>query len=93
MADADSDGAHIRTLLTTLFFSYMQPMIDAGRVFTAVPPLHRFELTNPRKGQEKFIYTYNEAEYQRKPAELTKRGRTSRSRNGTRGWARWTPGS
>ena len=74
MADADSDGAHIRTLLATLFFKYMRPMIEAGRVFTAVPPLHRFELTNPRKGQERYLYTYNEAEYQRKLAELTKRG-------------------
>ena len=74
MADADSDGAHIRTLLTTLFFKYMRPMIEAGRVYTAVPPLHRFELSNPRKGQDRYIYTYNEAEYQRKLAELTKRG-------------------
>ncbi len=74
MADADSDGAHIRTLLTTLFFKYMRPMIEAGRVYTAVPPLHRFELSNPRRGQERYIYTYNEAEYQRKLAELTKRG-------------------
>ena len=74
MADADSDGAHIRCLLATLFFRYMRPMVDAGRVFTAVPPLHRFELTNPRKGQEKYIYTYSDAEYQRKAAELTKRG-------------------
>ncbi len=74
MADADSDGAHIRCLLATLFFRYMRPLVDAGRVFTAVPPLHRFELTNARKGQEKFIYTYSDAEYQRKAAELTKRG-------------------
>ena len=74
MADADSDGAHIRCLLATLFFRYMRPLVDAGRVFTAVPPLHRFELTNPRKGQEKYIYTYSDAEYQRKAAELTKRG-------------------
>ncbi|QLQ17269.1 MAG: type IIA DNA topoisomerase subunit B [Micropruina sp.] len=74
MADADSDGAHIRTLLATLFFKYMRPLIEDGRVYTAVPPLHRFELTNPRKGQEKFIYTYSEAEYRRKLAELTKRG-------------------
>ena len=74
MADADSDGAHIRCLLATLFFRYMRPMVDAGRMFTAVPPLHRFELTNPRKGQEKYIYTYSDAEYQRKAAELTKRG-------------------
>ncbi len=74
MADADSDGAHIRTLLTTLFFKYMRPLVEAGRVYTAVPPLHRFELTNPRRGQEKYLYTYNEAEYQRKYAELTKKG-------------------
>lgn len=74
MADADSDGAHIRCLLATLFFKYMRPMVEAGRIYTAVPPLHRFELINPKKGQEKFIYTYNEAEYRRKLAELTKRG-------------------
>ncbi len=74
MADADSDGAHIRCLLATLFFRYMRPLVDAGRVFTAVPPLHRFELTNPRRGMDKFIYTYSDAEYQRKAAELTKKG-------------------
>jgi DNA gyrase subunit B len=76
MADADSDGAHIRTLLATLFFKYMRPLVAAGRVYTAVPPLHRFELTSPRKGQEKYIYTYNEAEYRRKLAELTKKGQS-----------------
>jgi DNA gyrase subunit B len=74
MADADSDGAHIRCLLATLFFRYMRPLVDAGRVYTAVPPLHRFELTNPKKGQEKYIYTYSDAEYQRKSAELMKKG-------------------
>jgi DNA gyrase subunit B len=74
MADADSDGAHIRCLLATLFFRYMRLLVDAGRVFTAVPPLHRFELTNPRKGQEKYVYTYSDAEYQRKAAEFTKKG-------------------
>ncbi len=74
MADADSDGAHIRCLLATLFFRYMRPLVDAGRVYTAVPPLHRFELTNPKKGQEKYLYTYSDAEYQRKTAELMKKG-------------------
>jgi len=74
MADADSDGAHIRTLLATLFFKYMRPMVEAGRVYSAVPPLHRFELTNPRRGQERYIYTYSDAEYRRKTAELTKKG-------------------
>jgi DNA gyrase subunit B len=73
MADADSDGAHIRCLLTTLFFKYMRPLVEAGRVFTAVPPLHRFEVNNPRKGQERYLYTYSEGEYRRKLAELTKR--------------------
>jgi DNA gyrase subunit B len=74
MADADSDGAHIRCLLATLFFKYMRPMVEAGRVYSAVPPLHRFELINPKKGTEKYIYTYSDNEYQRKLAELTKRG-------------------
>jgi len=74
MADADSDGAHIRCLLSTLFFKYMRPMIEAGRIYSAVPPLHRFELTSPKKGQAKFIYTYSDPEYQRKLAELTKKG-------------------
>jgi DNA gyrase subunit B len=73
MADADSDGAHIRCLLATLFFRYMRPLVEEGRVFTAVPPLHRIELTNPKKGQERYIYTYSDAELQRKLAELTKK--------------------
>jgi DNA gyrase subunit B len=74
MADADVDGAHIRTLLLTLFHRYMRPMLDAGRVFAAVPPLHRIELSNPRKGQQKFIYTYTDAELRRTLLELEGRG-------------------
>jgi len=74
MADADSDGAHIRCLLATLFFKYMPELISDGRVFSAVPPLHRIELSNPKKGMEKYVYTYSDDELQRKLAELTKRG-------------------
>ena len=55
-------------------FAGIYLMVEAGRVYSAVPPLHRFELTNPRKGQDKFIYTYSDAEYRRKLAELTKKG-------------------
>ena len=73
MADADVDGAHIRTLLLTLFHRYMRPMVEAGRVFAAVPPLHRIELTHPRKGQAKYIYTYSDAELHRKLLELDRR--------------------
>lgn len=73
MADADSDGAHIRCLLATLFFRYMRPLVEAGRVFTAVPPLHRIELTNPKKGQDKYVYTYSDPQLQRKLAELKKK--------------------
>jgi DNA gyrase subunit B len=74
MADADSDGAHIRCLLATLFFKYMPDLITEGRVFTAVPPLHRIELSNPKKGMEKYLYTYSDPDLQRKLAELTKKG-------------------
>jgi len=73
MADADSDGAHIRCLLATLFFRYMRPLVEAGRVYSAVPPLHRIELSNPRKGQDKYRYTYTDAELQRTLAELRKK--------------------
>ena len=74
MADADVDGAHIRTLLLTLFHRYMRPMVEAGRVFAAVPPLHRIELTNPRKGQQRYIYTYSDAELHRTLLELDRKG-------------------
>ena len=73
MADADSDGAHIRCLLATLFFKYMPELIAAGRVFTAVPPLHRIELANPKKGMDRYVYTYSDDELQRRLAELKKR--------------------
>ncbi|WP_310529193.1 DNA topoisomerase IV subunit B [Nocardioides sp.] len=73
MADADSDGSHIRCLLATLFFKYMPELLTAGRVYTAVPPLHRIELTNPKKGTEKYVYTYSDDELHRKLAELKKK--------------------
>lgn len=73
MADADSDGAHIRCLLATLFFKYMPDLIADGRVYSAVPPLHRIEISNPKKGQDKYVYTYSDDELQRKLAELKKK--------------------
>ncbi|TDB93916.1 type IIA DNA topoisomerase subunit B [Nonomuraea longispora] len=75
MADADVDGAHIRCLLLTLFHRYMRPMVEAGRVFAAVPPLHRIELTNPGRGKEKYIYCYSDAELQKVLRDLERRGK------------------
>ncbi|NBM14159.1 type IIA DNA topoisomerase subunit B [Streptomyces sp. GC420] len=62
MTDADVDGSHIRCLLLTLFQRYMRPMVEAGRVFAAVPPLHRIELIQPKRGQDKYVYTYSDNE-------------------------------
>jgi DNA gyrase subunit B len=54
MADADVDGAHIATLILTLFFRYMRPMITAGYVYVAMPPLYRLKWT---KGDQDYVYT------------------------------------
>ncbi|MBV9450792.1 MAG: type IIA DNA topoisomerase subunit B [Streptosporangiaceae bacterium] len=74
MADADVDGAHIRTLLLTLFHRYLRPMLEAGRVFSAVPPLHRIALKNVRKGQQKYHYCYSDSELHRRLLEFERQG-------------------
>ena len=71
MTDADVDGAHIRILLLTLFYRYMRPLIEHGRVYAAVPPLHRIALAGSHKGE--YIYTYSDDELAGKLADLDRR--------------------
>jgi DNA gyrase subunit B len=75
LADADVDGAHIRTLLLTLFQRYLTPLLEAGRIYAAVPPLHRIEVVGASKKAGEVIYTYSDAEMAATVKDLTKQGR------------------
>jgi DNA gyrase subunit B len=72
MADADVDGSHIRTLLITLFAKYMRPVIEDGRLFAAMPPLHK--ITTKGRNPET-TYTYTQQEMTTKVAKLERAGK------------------
>ena len=69
MADADVDGAHIRTLLLTFFFRYMRPLIENGNVYLAQPPLYKLS----KKGMQD-IYCYTDDDLTRAYKELAEKG-------------------
>jgi len=73
MSDADVDGAHIRCLLLTLINRYLTPLLAAGRVFAAVPPLHRIEIVHPGSAANEVLYTYSDAEMRAVLTEAEKR--------------------
>ena len=75
MSDADVDGSHIRCLLLTLLYRYMRPLIDAGRVFAAIPPLHRIEVMGSGGKKGEFLYTYSDDEMKKVTADLKKQGK------------------
>ncbi len=63
MTDADTDGAHIQVLLLTFFFRYMRRLIDAGKVYIALPPLYKISFKKNRKTEE--IYAWSDEELER----------------------------
>ena len=75
MSDADVDGAHIRCLMLTLLYRYMKPLIDDGRVFAAIPPLHRIEVMGGGGKKGEVHYTYSDDEMKKLLAHLKKQGK------------------
>ena len=73
MADADVDGSHIRTLLITLFAKYLRPVIEDGRLYSAMPPLHKV-VTKGRNPETHFTFTQREME--QTVSRLEKSGKT-----------------
>jgi DNA gyrase subunit B len=78
MSDADVDGAHIRCLLLTLIHRYLPGLLESGRVFAAVPPLHRIEIIGKSSGRgagNEVVYAYSDAEMKVLVKNAAKQGR------------------
>jgi DNA gyrase subunit B len=82
MSDADVDGAHIRCLLLTLIHRYLPGLLEAGRVYAAVPPLHRIEIIGKSAGKgtgrgagNEVVYAYSDSEMQALVKDASAKGR------------------
>ena len=75
MSDADVDGAHIRCLLLTLMHRYLTPLLTEGRVYAAMPPLHRVEVVGSGGKPGEVLYTYTDAEMHKTLKDLERKGR------------------
>jgi DNA gyrase subunit B len=78
LCDADVDGSHIRCLLLTLFYHYMRPLLEAGRVFAAQPPLYSVKVGDEVR------YTFSDAERDALTTELASSGRNTEKLNWVR---------
>jgi len=75
MSDADVDGAHIRCLLLTLIHRYLPGLLEAGKVFAAVPPLHRIEIIGKGGKGNEIVYSYSDSEMKSMVKDATGKGK------------------
>lgn len=75
MSDADVDGAHIRCLLLTLIHRYLPGLLEAGKVFAAVPPLHRIEIVGKNNKGTEIVYAYSDSEMKAIVKDATSKGK------------------